>query len=206
MKITQITPPTVEPVTLAEARLHLKLDTDGSPATHPDDDLVENLIAAARQWSENYTRRVFCQSTWDLYLDKFPAKDFIEIPRPPLISITSLNYTDWEGTESALTEGTEFVVDTVSHYGRVVLEYSETWPTDTLHPNNPIKIRFVAGYASTSSPADYRENVPQAVKQAILLTVGHLYANRENTMVGANIMSIPFGAESLLNPYRAILI
>ena len=206
MKITQITAPTVEPVTLAEARSHLRLDTDGSPPTHPDDDLVENLIAAARQWAEIYTRRAICQTTWDLFLDRFPVENYIEIPRPKLISITSLNYTDCDGTESALVENTDFVVDTVSHYGRVVLEYNKTWPTDTLHPKNPIKIRFVAGYASTSSPADYRENVPQGIKQAILLIVGHLYNHRENTLPGTTIMAIPFGAEYLLNPYRAILI
>lgn len=206
MKIIQITAPTVEPVTLAEARSHLRLDTDGAPPAHPDDSLVENLISAARQWAEIYTRRIFCQTTWDLFLDRFPSENYIEIPRPPLISIISLTYTTSDGTEEILTENTDFVVDTVSHYGRIVLEYNKTWPTDTLHPKNPIKIRFMAGYASTISPADYRENVPQAVKQAILLIVGHLYNQRENAIPGTTIMAIPFGAEYLLNPYRAILI
>jgi len=206
MKITQITPPTVEPVTLAEARDHLKLDTSGSPASHPDDDLVESLISAARDRAESYTRRTFCQATWEFYLDRFPAENYIEIPRPPLISITSLKYTLWDGSEESLTENTDFVVDTVSHYGRIVLEYSKTWPTHTLHPSNPIKIRFVAGYASTSSPADYRENVPKVFKQAILLIVGHLYNHREDTIVGVNMMSIPKGAEWLMDGKRAIKI
>lgn len=204
MKITIITKPTVEPVTLTEARSHLKLDTDGSPPTHPDDTLVENLITAARQWAENYTNRVFCQTTFDLFLDRFPIGDSIELPRLPLISVTSLTYTTYDGTVETLTEGTEFVVDTDSYFGRIVLEYDETWPTDTLHPKNPIKVRFVAGYASTSSPADYRENVPQAIKQSILLIIGHLYANRENSIAGVMISDIPFGAEWLIYPYRAI--
>jgi len=206
MKIKQLTPPTVEPVTLAEARDHLRLDTDGSPATHPDDDLVESLIAAARERAENYTRRTLCQATWDLYLDRFPAKRYIEIPRPPLISITSLNYTTSDGTEESLTVNVDYAVDAISYYGRVVLEYCETWPTDILHPNNPIKIRFVAGYASTSSPADYRENVPRSIKQAMLLIVGHLYDHREDTIAGVTLKEIPNGAKSLLRDYRAIKI
>lgn len=204
MKITLVTKPTVEPVTLAEARSHLRLDTDGSPPTHPDDDLVTNLITTAREYAEDFSRRAFCQQTWDLFLDRFPAGNDIELPKPPLISVTSLTYTTSDGTEETLTENTDFVVDTDSFFGRVVLEYNKTWPTNTLHPKNPIKIRFVAGYASTSSPSDYRENVPRKYKQGILLIVGHHYNHREDSLPGTTIKKIPLNAEDLLSLDRPL--
>lgn len=40
------------------------------------------------------------------------------------------------------------------------------------------------------------------VKAAMLLILGHLYANRENSVVGVSSQDLPMGAHSLLWPYR----
>ncbi len=204
MKVTQVTAPAYEPVTLANTRTHLRLTATGSPASHPDDSYIESLITAAREYAEIFTRRALITQTWDMWLDDWPADDYFELPKPPLQSITSITYKDTDGTSYSLTEGTDFVVDTDSTFGRVVLEWDESWPTTSLHPKNPIKVRFVCGYSPNSdSPPDYRANVPQMIKQAIYLVVGHLYNNREDTIAGVALQNIPTGAQSLLYPYRA---
>jgi len=61
-----------EPITLAQARLHLKLDTSGSPPSHPDDTLVTALIAASRESAEKYTGLAIANQTYTLTLDRFP--------------------------------------------------------------------------------------------------------------------------------------
>jgi uncharacterized phiE125 gp8 family phage protein len=79
----------------------------------------------------------------------------------------------------------------------VVLENDEAWPTDMLHNNNPIEIEAMFGYAASS-------DIPQSIKHAMLLMIGHWYENRENTItgVGINTHEIPSGAKSLLEQYR----
>ena len=124
----------------------------------------------------------------------------IEIPRPPLQSITSLTYYDVDRTSYTLTEGTEFTVDTDSCPGRIVLEYDEIWPTVQLHPNKPIVIRFVAGYLDTSSPADSVAGVPAGIKHAMKLLIAHWYGQR--TPTGEISGEIPWGVDDLLAPYR----
>jgi uncharacterized phiE125 gp8 family phage protein len=199
MKITLVTAPTVEPLTRAAVKNHLRIE-------HDDDGhngRIDDLIKATREYAENYTGRSLCNRTYDYWIDRWPSGDAIELPRPPLVSVTSISYTKWDGSSASLTENTDFVVDADSTFGRVVLEYAKTWPTDELHPSNPIKIRFVAGYGDGgSSPADYRADVPHVIKQAMYLMIGHWFEHREASVVGVNIARVPAGAEALLDMER----
>jgi uncharacterized phiE125 gp8 family phage protein len=167
MKYKIITPVESEPVTLLDAMTHIRV----APDELDEQSYVSSLITAAREYCEGYTRRAFATQTIEAYLDRFPVAKAIELPHPPLQSVTSVKYTDSAGAETTMAENTDYIVDTDSDVGRIVLPYAQIWPSTALSTVNPIKIRYVAGY--TTLPAMYR--------QAILLLVGHWYENREAT-------------------------
>lgn len=201
MALIQIQKPAVGPVTLEEARAHCRIDADGSPASHPDDALVTSLIAAATQFIDGphgLLSRCIVTQTWELVLDRFPS-GAIGIPLPPLQSVESITYLNADGDSVVIPEN-GYSVDNARQPG-YVLPGPDGWPQvgDYI---NAVRIRFVAGYAPEGSPIDYRANVPQAIKQAILLIVGHWYENREDVIVGQMPMKVPMAADALLFPYR----
>lgn len=141
------TPPTLDPVSLVAAKTHLRVDIDD------EDAYIETLITVASNWAEETTSRSLTTQTWTLYLDDWPQHDYIRLPRPPLQSVTSVEYYDTDGNSS--TFSTDYYdVDTDSDPGRVVLKYGETWPSTTLQPMNPVKIIYVAGYEEYSGTVD----------------------------------------------------
>ena len=190
MAIKVITAPSAEPVTLTEAKAQCRVDIT------TDDTLITSYIAAARRLCERIDWRAYMTQTLEVWLDAWPATDILKIPRPPLQSVTSITYYDQSNVAATLSSASYFV-DTVSEPGRVVLNYGYTWPSTILRETNGIAVRFVAGYASAG-------NVPQTIKQAILLVVGHWYENREAVLVGAMSRDIEFGVKSLLDIERAM--
>lgn len=201
------TQPAEEPLTLAEVAQHLRVDIQD------DNDLITNLIVAAREHVEKVTARSFVTRTLDFYRDQFPGiKPYIDTPaielsRPPLIAVTSLAYTDTYGTVRTWTpSGTDLLnelgvlnahVDNVNEPGRIVLAYSQIWPNQVLRTANAIKIRYTAGYGAATA-------VPQAAKSAMKLLVGTWYDNRESIINGRGITSIPVsdGVDMLLAPLK----
>lgn len=156
-----------------------------------EDDLISALITSAREYCEGFTGRALATQTLEAYPKRFPCKNEIEIPHPPLQSVTSVKYTDSDGDETTMTVDTDYIVDTDSTVGKIVLPYAKVWPTATLYTVNPIKIRYVAGYTT----------IPISIKQSMLLLIGHWYANREAVLVGQGTMSkeIEFAVKSLLS-------
>lgn len=185
MILTRTSDPAVEPVTLTEAKSHLRVDIDD------DDTLITSLITTAREYVELAARRALITQTWRYSLDEWPDSHQIEIPRPPLQSVSSIVYIESDGTSNTWTTD-EYDVDTDREPGRVVLAYGESWPSETLRPMSPIQITFVAGYGSSAS------DVPEIYRQAVLLLVGHWYENREATAVGPIARTIPLAVKSLL--------
>ncbi len=189
MGLSVVTPPADEPASLAEAKKHCRID-------HADDDaLIGGYILAARQWAETYLRRALCTQTLELTLDCWP--DTIVLPRPPHQSVTSVSYLDTAGTLQVLPT-TDYQTDLSSDSlaGRIRPAYQKTWPSLQLDVFNPVRIRYVAGYGSNPS------NVPDPIRSAILLLVGHLYENREDVVIGPNATEMPRGAKALMDPYR----
>jgi uncharacterized phiE125 gp8 family phage protein len=180
------TSPTTEPISLAEAKLHLRVDHS------TDDDLITDLIKVAREWCEAYEGRAYMTQTITAYMDRF-CGDVIALPHPPLLDVSSVKYQDVGDTQQTLSTSI-YNVDTTAEPGRIILAYSKTWPT-TLPEENAIEIVYTAGYNET---ADNTDDVPSRVKSAIKLIVGHLYENRENSIVGVSAQNIPMGAKSLL--------
>lgn len=186
MGIKLITGPAIEPVSLPEAKLHLRVDIAD------DDTMIEAQIKAARRWAESVAWRAFITQTWELTLNAFPGVTYIQLPRPPLQSVTSVKYTVDAGTEYTYASS-NYIVDTDNEPGKIVLKSTSTWPSDDLYPVNGVRIRFVAGYGADA------ENVPEHFRQAILMLLGHWYENREQVVVsGAVPKEVPLGVEALL--------
>lgn len=165
-----VTAPAAEPLLTSEVKLHLRVDSS------TEDALIAIYAAAARQAVEDECWVALYTQTWDYLLDAWPDGDAIELPRPPLQSVTSITYRDSAGVTSTFAAA-NYHVDTKGDMGRIVLKYGLQWPTATLDAGSPIAIRFVAGYASAAA-------VPQLAKAAILLLTGELYQQREAATAG----------------------
>lgn len=183
-----VTAPTLEPLTVAEAKAHLRVDAADQ------DGLISSLIVAARQYAEAFTRRAFITQTWDLFYDSFPNQDEIsntqqiDLPYPPLQSVTSVKYTDLGGVVQTLDPAT-YIID-ADGPGRIALAYLKFWPVFRQVANS-IQIRIVAGYGPAAS------DVPQTIKQAMLLLIGHWFQNRE-AVGSAGMAEVPMSVKSLL--------
>lgn len=193
-KLIPITGTVTEPITLQEARLHLRLDADGSPASHSDDSIVSMLISVARQAAEQYLGKTIAMQSFELALDVFPEGP-VSLETWPVVSITSIEYQDPNGVVQTLTPD-KYVFDYFSKPAQIVVK--EIWPP-TKNETNAIKITFVAGHTDGQSPNVYPLPIP--VKQAMLLTIGHLYENREAVSMNEKY-EMPMGTTALLTPYR----
>ena len=197
MGLKLVTLPEVEPVTLEEAKAHLRLDSDA------DDAYVSALVTAARERVELFLRRALITQVFEYTLDGFPASpariyatSVIDLPRPPLQSVESIKYIDTAGNVQTIAPE-DYVADASSNeIGRVALAWNRFWPITRCSINSVI-IQFTAGYG------DAGEDVPQAIRQGILIEVSNLYENREDVVVGQAISMLSL-SERLLWPYRAL--
>lgn len=157
-----------------------------------DDTLIDGMAAAAVETCEDLVGRAFMSQTWRLWLDAWPAKGVIRIPKPPLQSVTHVKYYD-ESNNVATLSSSNYFVDSVGFVGSVSLSASGAWPSTSLRPKNGIEIEFVAGYETAG-------DVPARYKAAVKLLTGSLYENRENTIVaqGVVVTTVPDGVERLL--------
>lgn len=187
-RLTLVTAPVAEPVTLAEAKSHLRVE-------HSDDDqYIDALITVAREWAESFTRRAFITQTWDLVLDHFPH--VITVPLPPLQSVTAASFThvDTAGTTTQVTS-TVYTVDTDSEPGRVYEAYGQSWPS-TRDIQNAVRCRFVAGYGDAAT------DVPAPIRHAIKILVSQWYEHREPVVINMTPATVPMTVHALLYPYQ----
>lgn len=196
--------PTEQPVTLTDVKRQVRVDI------HDDNDYLQDLVKRAVGWCENYTRRAFITQTWELKCDEWwderyaSASRFaswrtrteraIFIPRPPLIAVSSITYLDLDGNTDTVASSV-YRVDSSSEPGRITLDYNQTWPSDLRMVSNPITITHTAGYGA-------RAAVPDEIKQAILMLVGHWYENREASLVGTISKNIEYSVQDILSPYQ----
>ncbi|MEI9989915.1 MAG: head-tail connector protein [Rhizomicrobium sp.] len=185
MPLTLTTPPALEPVTLAEAKAHLKVDTAD------DDALITAMITAARARAEWHTGRALIAQAWTLHLDCWPASGTIEIPLPPLQSVVSVTSYARDDSAAVLSPSL-YTVDAASAPARLALKTGAPPPTN-LRNVNALAIAFTAGYGAAAS------DVPGLLKEAILELVAFLYENR-----GEAPAELPLAALALLAPFRVL--
>jgi uncharacterized phiE125 gp8 family phage protein len=191
MALFLVTGPTVEPVTLADAKTHLRVEVDD------EDGLIDTLIVAARRHVENFTHRALLTQTWDLKLDAFPCDDFY-LPYPPTASVTSITYLDTNGDSQTLDTSdyrTDLPSGPMAQRARITPGYALSYP-QTYGVMNAVTVRFVAGYTDA-------ELVPAPIVAAMKLLISHWFVQRSPVAVGNTVTTIPMAIESLLWPYVA---
>lgn len=202
-----ITAPTEEPVSVAELRAHLRDPADA-------DSVLTRLIKAAREYVEEATGLALISQTRELTLDAWPgggdglgwwdgvqdgaiigrAPRYVELPRGPLISITSVKTYD-TGNNATTWEAGNYFADTGTRPGRLALLDGAVWPVPTRAAAG-IVIRYVAGYANAAA-------VPNALALAILQIAAHWYENRELASLDA-VNKVPMQAERILTKFRTV--
>ncbi len=184
MRLKLKTAPAVEPITLDEAKLHLRVDSAD------DNALITALITTARQLAEKETHRVFITQTWEMYLDYAPVE--IDIPKPPLQATgLSIKVIDEAGTET-IVSATLYDIDASDNSpGRVRLRSGCAWPSHRGFAS--FVIEFKAGYGLAAT------DIPEALKQGILQLLSYLYDNR-----GAE--EIPKGIKAMFWPFKILSI
>jgi uncharacterized phiE125 gp8 family phage protein len=191
MTLVLVEAPAAEPVTLEAVKAHLAIDSDDF------DDQLAGYIAAVRahlDGPDGILGRALVTQTWDLKLRCFPA--VIELPLPPLQSVTSITYIDANGDTQTLSESA-YQVSGIggSQRGCISPAYGERWPSIRDVPE-AVTVRFVAGYGD--------DGVPPAIKQAIMEMVADLWANRETVSSDQTYAVVtPANAKALLAPFKA---
>ncbi len=178
------------------------------PATNTTaDPIVNSLITAARQYVETHTKRALVTQTWDLKGDSFDelidCRAQIVLPLPPLQSVTSITYIDPDNASQTWSATTGYQVDapagTYAEHGRVAVRYQQIFPVTRYQTFNAVVIRFVAGYGAASA-------VPEQIKAAMKLMLGHWYEHREGVVItgrGEMAVELPQAAAALLAPFDA---
>ena len=186
MGLTLITAPSIEPITLSDAKLHARIDTSA------DDTIVTRLIQAARERAEFETRHALITQTWDYTLDGFPADRLcrIELPLPNLISVTSIKYIDTDGVLQTWA-ASNYKVHTNYIPGQISTAYAIQWPTSRAEAD-AVTIRYVAGYGASAS------NVPQSIISAMHLMIAHWYEHR-SAVEEVSMTEVPMAAKALLD-------
>ncbi len=190
MTAVLISGPALEPVTLSEAKAHLRVDlTD-------EDTLISSLIAAARIHVEAYVHRILITQTWAIYLDKWPSGQPLRLPISPVQSVSAINIYAEDNT-FVTTDATNYVVDAVSVPPRIL------WrgPGSTPRPGrqlNGIEIIVTAGYGATSA------QVPQPIRQAILMLIAQWFEHRQPPTLDEPGEAVPPVVASMLQAYTPV--
>lgn len=216
-----VTPPSAEPLSLQEAKDHLRLDTAA------DDAYVNTLITAARQWLEEICWRGILTQTLELVLERFRGEDaygnpfelsnrynpipragtwytwpyyaepkYIELPGGNLQSLTSVTYIDPSGTSQTL-DPSVYLVDNVNKPGRLRLAPMQFWPPTQERRWDAVRIRYVVGFGDTETA------VPVPLLQVMKLLISQMYEHRTPEVAGM-LSAVQFSLKALYDPYRLV--
>lgn len=175
----------VEPITLEEAKKHLKLEG----VLDDEDDQIMSMIVAAREMAEGKLNRTITQRIRE---QAFSGWGDMPLRKPPFVQIESVSYYDQDGVENSI-EPSDLSVSTRSEPARVSLRYGFQ-PPALAHQSEAVIVRYLAGY----EPG----NVPRMIVAWMLLVIGALYAQRESIVVGVSAAMIPEEFNSwLLQPH-----
>ena len=188
MSLEIITPPATTPISRAELKTHLRVDTTA------EDDYIDAVILAATDYFEQRSWRQLITATYGLYLDDFPT-DYIEFPKAPLQSITSVQYVDTSGVTQTWSSAL-YEVDLKSEVGKLRPIDGEGFPgVDNVY--NAVTITFKAGYGDAGT------DVPDMILSTIKLIGAYFYENRQNILTTGSVSEIPvpMALGHLINQY-----
>lgn len=178
--------PAEEPVSLAEAKAFLKIDDAA------EDGLITTLIGAARLHVEGVTGRALLAQSWRIVLDELPAGGVVKLPVSPLISVTAINAVDGHGASHSIG-----LAQFLSEPDRLIIP-RRVAGLPTLQDRQGIEIDYVAGFGT--QPQD----VPAAIRQAILGLVAHWHEHRDAVMVAGSGAIVPSGFDRLVSAYKRV--
>ena len=191
MQLVLTTPADAKPVTIDEAKLHLRVEHTA------DDTLITALIATAtEQLDGRYgrLRRAILTQTWDLFECGFPVCRKWELPMPPLQQVVFVKYYDASNVQQTF-DAENYDVITNAFAGYIKLKPGKSWPA-TYERDDAVDIQFKCGFGDADA-------CPAPLKAAILLRIGDLYVNRgDYGKAGANDDTI----ERLIAPYRLVTV
>lgn len=180
------TQPVIEPVTVEELKMFARIDGND------EDSLLSSFLQSARSLTEGYLNRALIEQTITLKMDSWPG-EAIELPRPPLISITAVETLDEDDTATEYDSDYYYIV-TTQEPGLLILKFGVTPPQNTERYYGGYQIRYKAGYGTTSA------SVPSAIKDSIKQWATAMYENR------AIIEEPPMEVKIVLSKYRIMYI
>lgn len=182
--------PLSEPVSLEEVKLHLRID-------HTDEDvLLASLVTAARIHLETMLGQCFLTQQWNLVLDHWPNMVTMVLPLGPVQAITAVTLYDMDN-QTTLVDTLDYSLDAISQPARLIWRGAGARPKPGRN-HNGIEISLTVGFGNNAG------DVPQPLRQAILLLVAHWYEHREPVGLSADVCEIPHMVALLTNAYRRV--
>ncbi|MBM3543988.1 MAG: hypothetical protein FJX44_05730 [Alphaproteobacteria bacterium] len=181
--------PAVEPVSLAEAKAHLRIDSDH------EDALIGALITTARMFVERTLGLALITQGWSYFLDAWPRSYTMALPLIPVQAVSAVRLHGADGSVTTL-DTDSYAVDVLSQPARIVL--NGAMPTVAPRALNAFEVLLLAGYG------DEEEDVPATLRHAVLLLVAHWFERREPVVLGAAAQDVPATVAGLLLPYRKV--
>ena len=184
-----ITAASTFPVSLTEAKSHLKVDTSA------DDTYITSIIKAATQLSEEYTNRFFIDTVIEQTCSSFA--DLQTLFKSKVSAVASVKYYDSDNSSQTLDSA---IYDVQLNYepAQIQLADNQNFPSITKR-NDAVVARYTVGYGAAS-------DVPEIIKQAILLTIANFYQNRNSVVVGRIATELPMNVKWLLDTYKVQIV
>lgn len=187
--LTRTTAPSVEPVSLALAKQHLRVEHND------EDELIGEYISSARAWVESYLERSLLRQTWQMILDDFPAVgENIELRMPPAYDIVSFQYLDDEG-DATTVDADDYAQLMSVDCGLITLASGQAWPVPGDYPG-PVRISYRTGYGTDAS------SVPADIRRAVRTLVEHQYRTRGPLIIGTIASPAEFSVASDLAQHK----
>lgn len=190
MTLVPVAGPTSEPVSLEEAKAHLRVDGNA------EDTLIQSLITAARVHVEVSLGVALLTQTWLWILDRWPDGRIAEIPLRPVQAVTGVRVKDSNGTPVTMP-ASNYLLDGRGTPARLIASAQAGWPVPGMAANG-IEIDLQAGYGAQAA------DVPRPIRHAVLLLVAHWFERREPVEVGDEMVTLPHMVSDLLQPYQRV--
>ena len=189
MGLVLVSGPGAEPLTLDEVKAHVRIDGT------TEDALLQSLILTSRLHIEAALGLALMTQSWRMVLDQWPEDGVVKLPLAPVQFVSVVRVLSSDGTPTVV-DAASYGLDTSGRPARLAAN-AGVWVT----PGKGfagIEIDFVAGFGATAG------DVPEPVRQALLLLVAHWYEHRDPIEIGKPATAVPHAVSRLLNPYRAV--